>query len=155
MRTLTHNLGFPRIGAQRELKKHSKLTGKDKTMSINCWPQRVQSVPVTGCYSKGRNRSDPGRRFFTVRPHTRHDHVTRAIPHRFGNTGDKISPDLYFAMARGTADQPAMEMTKWFNTNYHYIVPEFDDTTQFRLASDRLFQEIEDAKALGITAKLS
>jgi len=76
-----------------------------------------------------------------------------AIPHRFGNTGDKISPDLYFAMARGTADQPAMEMTKWFNTNYHYIVPEFDDTTQFRLASDRLFQEIEDAKALGITAK--
>src|SRR5690606_23842929 len=76
-----------------------------------------------------------------------------AVPHRFGPVTDEIPLELYFAMARGTADQPAMEMTKWFNTNYHYIVPEFDEATVFRLASNRLFQEIAAAQALGITPK--
>lgn len=154
MRTLTHNLGFPRIGAQRELKKALETYWKGQS--------DVDQLLATARAIRTGNwllQKKAGIDLIPVGDFSLYDHILDmttllgAIPHRFGNTGDKISPDLYFAMARGTADQPAMEMTKWFNTNYHYIVPEFDDTTQFRLASDRLFQEIEDAKALGITAK--
>lgn len=154
MRTLTHNLGFPRIGAQRELKKALETYWKGQS--------DVDQLLATARAIRTDNwllQKKAGIDLIPVGDFSLYDHILDmttllgAIPHRFGNTGDKISPDLYFAMARGTADQPAMEMTKWFNTNYHYIVPEFDDTTQFRLASDRLFQEIEDAKALGITAK--
>ncbi len=154
MRTLTHNLGFPRIGAQRELKKALETYWKGQN--------DVDQLLATARAIRTGNwllQQKAGIDLIPVGDFSLYDHILDmttllgAIPHRFGNTGDKISPDLYFAMARGTADQPAMEMTKWFNTNYHYIVPEFDDTTRFRLASDRLFQEIEDAKALGITAK--
>lgn len=154
MRTLTHNLGFPRIGAQRELKKALETYWKGQS--------DVDQLLATARAIRTGNwllQKKAGIDLIPVGDFSLYDHILDmttllgAIPHRFGNTGDKISPDLYFAMARGTADQPAMEMTKWFNTNYHYIVPEFDDTTRFRLASDRLFQEIEDAKALGITAK--
>ncbi|WP_347887930.1 5-methyltetrahydropteroyltriglutamate--homocysteine S-methyltransferase [Nitrosomonas europaea] len=154
MRTLTHNLGFPRIGAQRELKKALETYWKGQS--------DVDQLLATARAIRTGNwllQKKAGIDLIPVGDFSLYDHILDmttllgAIPHRFGNTGDKISPDLYFAMARGTADQPAMEMTKWFNTNYHYIVPEFDDDTRFRLASDRLFQEIEDAKALGITAK--
>ncbi|QOJ08568.1 5-methyltetrahydropteroyltriglutamate--homocysteine S-methyltransferase [Nitrosomonas sp. H1_AOB3] len=154
MRTLTHNLGFPRIGAQRELKKALETYWKGQS--------DVDQLLATARAIRTGNwllQQKAGIDLIPVGDFSLYDHILDmttllgAIPHRFGNTSDKISPALYFAMARGTADQPAMEMTKWFNTNYHYIVPEFDDTTQFRLASDRLFQEIEEAKALGITAK--
>ncbi len=57
-------------------------------------------------------------------------------------------------MARGTETQPAMEMTKWFDTNYHYIVPEFDADTRFRIASPHLFREVAEARALGISPKV-
>ncbi len=154
MRALTHNLGFPRIGAQRELKKalESYWKGQSDIDQLLATAREIR----TGNWLL---QQKAGIDLIPAGDFSLYDHILDmttllgAIPHRFGNTGDKISPDLYFAMARGTADQPAMEMTKWFNTNYHYIVPEFDDTTQFRLASDRLFQEIEEAKALGITAK--
>lgn len=154
MRTLTHNLGFPRIGAQRELKKALETYWKGQN--------DVDQLLATARAIRTGNwllQKKAGIDLIPVGDFSLYDHILDmttllgAIPHRFGNTGDKISPDLYFAMARGTADQPAMEMTKWFNTNYHYIVPEFDDTTRFRLASDRLFQEIEEAGTLGITAK--
>jgi len=154
MTTLTHNLGFPRIGAQRELKKALETYWKGQN--------NIDQLLATAREIRTGNwllQQKAGIDLIPVGDFSLYDHILDmttllgAIPHRFGNTGDNISPDLYFAMARGTADQPAMEMTKWFNTNYHYIVPEFDDNTQFRLASDRLFQEIEEAKALGITAK--
>ena len=154
MRTLTHNLGFPRIGAQRELKKALETY----------WKEQGDIDQLLATARKIRNdnwllQQKAGIDLIPAGDFSLYDHILDmtallgAIPHRFGNASDKISPDLYFAMARGTADQPAMEMTKWFNTNYHYIVPEFDDATQFRLASDRLFQEIGEAKALGIIPK--
>ena len=77
-----------------------------------------------------------------------------AVPTRFNAGKDEIGLDLYFAMARGTANQPAMEMTKWFDTNYHYIVPEFDAHTPFRIGSSQLFREVAEAKALGISPKV-
>jgi 5-methyltetrahydropteroyltriglutamate--homocysteine methyltransferase len=76
-----------------------------------------------------------------------------AVPKRFNAQEDEVGLDLYFAMARGTATQPAMEMTKWFDTNYHYIVPEFEPDTRFRVASPQLFREVAEARTLGITPK--
>lgn len=61
-----------------------------------------------------------------------------------------VDLDTYFAMARGSAVAPAMEMTKWFDTNYHYIVPEFYEGQEFRLASRKPIDEFKEAKALGI-----
>ncbi|MXS86432.1 5-methyltetrahydropteroyltriglutamate--homocysteine S-methyltransferase [Nitrosomonas sp. HPC101] len=154
MTTLTHNLGFPRIGAQRELKKALETYWKGQS-SIDQLLTTAREIRTGNWLLQQKTGID----LIPVGDFSLYDHVLDmtallgAIPQRFGNTGGSISSDLYFAMARGTADQPAMEMTKWFNTNYHYIVPEFDSNTQFRLASDRLFQEIEAAKALGINAK--
>src|SRR3954454_7543190 len=61
--------------------------------------------------------------------------------------------DTYFAMARGTDDALALEMTKWFDTNYHYIVPELGPDTSFKLSSSKPFDEYAEAKALGIETK--
>jgi 5-methyltetrahydropteroyltriglutamate--homocysteine methyltransferase len=61
--------------------------------------------------------------------------------------------DTYFAMARGTKDAPAMEMTKWFDTNYHYIVPEFHKGQTFSLSSRKALDEVNEAKALGIVTR--
>ncbi|WP_291520754.1 5-methyltetrahydropteroyltriglutamate--homocysteine S-methyltransferase, partial [Acidithiobacillus sp.] len=59
----------------------------------------------------------------------------------------------FFAMARGSSTQPAMEMTKWFDANYHFIVPEFHEGMDFRLSSDRIFAQVKEAQALGLKAK--
>jgi 5-methyltetrahydropteroyltriglutamate--homocysteine methyltransferase len=77
-----------------------------------------------------------------------------AVPARFNVGKDEVGLDLYFAMARGTDNQPAMEMTKWFDTNYHYIVPEFNVRTKFCIASSQLFKEVAEAKMLGIVPKV-
>jgi 5-methyltetrahydropteroyltriglutamate--homocysteine methyltransferase len=73
-----------------------------------------------------------------------------AIPSRFGTIEGKVDWETYFAMARGTSTEPAMEMTKWFDTNYHYIVPEFEANQKFHLASTKPIDEFIEAKALGI-----
>ncbi|WP_292979610.1 5-methyltetrahydropteroyltriglutamate--homocysteine S-methyltransferase [Nitrosomonas sp.] len=154
MNTVTHNLGFPRIGAQRELKKALETYWKGQ-IDDNQLLVTAQEIRTNNWLWQQK----AGIGLIPVGDFALYDHILDmtallgAIPQRFGSAGDDVSLDLYFAMARGTADQPAMEMTKWFNTNYHYIVPEFDDTTRFHLASDRLFREIEEAKALGVNAK--
>ncbi|MDP8930352.1 MAG: 5-methyltetrahydropteroyltriglutamate--homocysteine S-methyltransferase [Actinomycetota bacterium] len=77
-----------------------------------------------------------------------------AVPDRYGTTGRGLDLDTYFAMARGRqgsgVDVTAMEMTKWFDTNYHYIVPELGPDTQFSLQSDKPFVEHNEARKLGI-----
>ena len=77
-----------------------------------------------------------------------------AAPARFNAGSDEIGLDLYFAMARGTANQPAMEMTKWFDTNYHYIVPEFDAQTSIPYRFAATLQGSGRGKALGISPKV-
>ncbi len=81
-----------------------------------------------------------------------------AIPNRFGWNGTTIDLDLYFRMARGKSmtgkpDIKPCEMTKWFNTNYHYIVPELDKNTDFRLSSNKIFDEFMQARNIGILVK--
>jgi len=75
-----------------------------------------------------------------------------AIPKRFENLKDE---ELYFAMARGNDNCVAMEMTKWFNTNYHYIVPEISKDTTFKLNSKKVIEEYKEAKELGIKTKIN
>ncbi|MBU2824850.1 5-methyltetrahydropteroyltriglutamate--homocysteine S-methyltransferase, partial [Acidithiobacillus ferrooxidans] len=69
-----------------------------------------------------------------------------AIPPRYGFAGGQVGLDTFFAMARGSATQPAMEMTKWFDTNYHFIVPEFHEGMDFRLSSERLFDQVKEVQ---------
>ncbi|MBN9134214.1 MAG: 5-methyltetrahydropteroyltriglutamate--homocysteine S-methyltransferase [Nitrosospira multiformis] len=151
---LTHNLGFPRIGAQRELKRALEAYWRDdiddeqlKTTAAELrkrhWLlQRGQGIDLI-----------PAGDFALYDQMLNMTALLGAIPERFGAGKDETELDLYFAMARGTADQPAMEMTKWFDTNYHYIVPEFDAHTCFRIASEQLFREVAEAQALGIKPK--
>jgi 5-methyltetrahydropteroyltriglutamate--homocysteine methyltransferase len=73
-----------------------------------------------------------------------------AVPSRYEWTGGDIGHDVYFSMARGNASKPAMEMTKWFDTNYHYIVPELGPETKFQYASKKAVSEYKEAKELGI-----
>jgi 5-methyltetrahydropteroyltriglutamate--homocysteine methyltransferase len=74
-----------------------------------------------------------------------------AVPERYSWTGGEIGFDTYFSMARGNASVPAMEMTKWFDTNYHFIVPELGPDTKFSYASHKAVTEYKEAKALGIS----
>jgi len=82
-----------------------------------------------------------------------------AVPARFRDRGELSGLPLYFAMARGLQqgggglDVPAMEMTKWFDTNYHYIVPEFTIRQEFRLASTKPVDEFNEAKSVGISSR--
>lgn len=90
-----------------------------------------------------------------------------AVPPRFKHAGGSVDLDTYFLMARGLAPQPygttiqdvqpasapALEMTKWFDTNYHNLVPEFNSNTTFKLSSTKPFDEFEEAKAMGIVTR--
>ena len=80
-----------------------------------------------------------------------------ALPARYNWSSDRVDFTTYFAMARGFQregiDLPAMEMTKWFDTNYHYIVPEFRAGQTFRLGSTKVIDEFMEAKTLGIQTR--
>jgi len=150
---ITHNLGFPRIGAQRELKKALEAYWNEKSTAeqLLATASKIQTL-------NWQIQKRSGIDLIPVGDFSLYDHVLDmtmllgAIPHRFD--ADYSEPlNLYFAMARGNPKQPAMEMTKWFNTNYHYIVPEFDANTEFKLASMKLFEDIKAAQACGITPK--
>ncbi len=171
---LTHTLGFPRMGAQRALKfALESLWRGDSTEA------ELQSTAAQLRQLHWQAQADAGLGFVTVGDFALYDHVANHIqllgcePARFGF--DAHAPELarYFAMARGvsaqaenhqgcsagctakhpTTGQPALEMTKWFDTNYHYLVPEFSAHTQFHLASERLFAEVAEAQALGHRVK--
>jgi len=76
-----------------------------------------------------------------------------AVPSRFTHVGGAVSLATYFAMARGSAGAPAMEMTKWFDTNYHYVVPEFEPGMRYELLSAKVVDEFLEAKAQGVETR--
>ncbi|RLJ40165.1 5-methyltetrahydropteroyltriglutamate--homocysteine S-methyltransferase [Acidovorax sp. 106] len=176
---LTHTLGFPRMGAQRELKfaLESFWRGDSTEAELQATAAQLRQLHWQA-------QADAGLGFVTVGDFALYDHVANHIqllgcePARFGFDGHTPELARYFAMARGvsakvasahagcsagcnaahtpthtTAGQPALEMTKWFDTNYHYLVPEFSAHTQFQLASERLFAEVAEAQALGHRVK--
>lgn len=151
---LATNLGFPRIGAKRELKKATE----------SFWKQELDEngLREVGSMIRKTNwimQKQAGIDHIPVGDFSYYDHVLDmsallgAIPERYGFSGGTVDMATYFAMARGNNQQPAMEMTKWFDTNYHYIVPEFRTDMTFRISSSKIFDEIEEAKSLGITPR--
>src|SRR5665213_348244 len=157
----THNLGYSRIGSQRELKKASELYWGGKLT--------VQQLLQTGKTIRQQNwqlQKDAGIDIIPCNDFSFYDQVldislmVGAIPERYHSLMEvKQMPDidLLFAMARGYQkdgyDVTAMEMTKWFDTNYHYIVPEFIANQKFSLYSTKVLNEFLEAKANGINAK--
>ena len=155
---ISHNLGFPPLGVARELKRATE----------GYWSGKV-SLPdllKTGAELRVRHwrlQQDAGIDLIPSNDFSFYDRMldtcalVGAVPRRYGWAGGPVDIDTYFAMARGVQsggrDVTAMEMTKWFDTNYHYIVPEFEPAQAFRLSSAKPVDEFQEAKALGIETK--
>lgn len=150
------NLGYPRIGLHRELKRglESYWAGKnpEKNLLTTTHSIRIENWLL---------QKNLGIHHIPVNDFSLYDHVldtvvmVGAIPDRFQINQTPIDLDGYFAMARGTQhgkfnNIPPLEMTKWFNTNYHYIVPEISRNTQFALNMEKVITEINEAKLLAI-----
>jgi 5-methyltetrahydropteroyltriglutamate--homocysteine methyltransferase len=159
----TANLGFPRIGANRELKKAIESYWK-KTSSAT----ELQKVAAEIRAKNWQTQKDAGIAFIPSNDFSFYDQILDtqalfgAVPERFQFNGGNVDLDLYFAMARGEQklgaqldgiDVTAMEMTKWFDTNYHYIVAEFKKNQQFKISSTKIFDEYLEAKKLGIETR--
>ncbi len=156
---LVHTLGFPRIGLKRELKQAAESYWQEK---IDCG--QLASVGRMLRQRHWEIQAQAGMDLIPVGDFSWYDHVldttclVGAIPNRFGQVKGEVDLDTYFRMARGHAPsgqpQPPLEMTKWFDTNYHYLVPELTEDMEFSLASEKLFAELQEAKAiLGEKAK--
>ncbi|PUA19934.1 5-methyltetrahydropteroyltriglutamate--homocysteine S-methyltransferase [Glaciimonas sp. PCH181] len=152
---LAHVLGFPRIGAQRELKFAQESFWKGASDEA--------ALRETGATLRARHwkaQADAGLDFVTVGDFAWYDQLLGtlallgAIPQRFGFDAKQLTLADYFTLARGSKQHFAMEMTKWFDTNYHYLVPEWSIETQFDGGVDWLFDEIAEAQALGHQAKV-
>lgn len=155
--TVIHNLGFPRIGARRELKFAQESYWKGESSA-------AQLFEVAQALRARHWQQQADFDFVPVGDFTLYDHILDMsvtlgnLPSRaYEHGGDEL--DAFFRIARGRSpiDQgagvAAGEMTKWFNSNYHYIVPEFDQNTRFQLNSKRLLSQIEEAKAQGVKFK--
>lgn len=157
-RITTHNLGYPRIGARREL----------KFALEDYWRGELDAAGLEAAGHALRERHwreqrAAGMDWVPVGDFSLYDHVADttlllgAAPARFGAEANPL--EGYFRMARGRAHDddpgatPALEMTKWFDTNYHYLVPELHSGQSFRLHGERLFAQVREAQALGLDAK--
>ncbi|KRG65509.1 5-methyltetrahydropteroyltriglutamate--homocysteine methyltransferase [Stenotrophomonas humi] len=157
MTTVT-NLGFPRIGARRELKHAlegywrgesdaAQLQASAAALRARHWQlQRDAGVDV------------PPSNDFSLYDHVLDTAVLfDAIPQRYRQLAERAPLDAYFAMARGLqrddVDLHALEMTKWFDTNYHYLVPELQRDQVFTLRGDKPQSEYREARALGIDTR--
>ncbi|MCS3664110.1 5-methyltetrahydropteroyltriglutamate--homocysteine methyltransferase [Salinibacter ruber] len=157
------NLGYPRIGAHRELKRavegywkgdltKDELRDSAQALRESHWAtQRELGLDVV-----------PSNDFSYYDQVLDACAMVGAVPERFPWDGTEVDLDTYFAMARGLQEKDlegeesgvqAMEMTKWFDTNYHYIVPEFSHDTTFSLSSTKVIDEYEEAKAQGVDTR--
>jgi 5-methyltetrahydropteroyltriglutamate--homocysteine methyltransferase len=171
----THNLGYPRIGEQRELKKATEAYWKGKLT--------LDELLATGKKLRETNwnkQKAAGIDLIPVNDFSFYDQMLDLscllgnVPPRFQWKGGQTDVNTVFTVARGTqggassvahehgadcgcggkgVSTYASEMTKWFDTNYHYIVPEFQADTKFTLSSTKVFDELAEAKALGINGK--
>lgn len=159
----THNLGFPRIGAKRELKFALESYWKNQSSR--------DELKKVGAQLRERHWKDQARLHFApVGDFAFYDQVLD-MSFTLGNLPGRVRDfhgdplDNYFRVARGRSAQDADahsaccggvvagEMTKWFDTNYHYIVPEFDAATHFSLDASRLVEQLAEARALGVGVK--
>ncbi len=155
---ITNILGYPEIGDKRELKKAIESFWRGETTE--------DELTLAAANIKNKNwklLKNEGIDLIPSNDFTLYDQMLDMscllgnIPERFGKH-DKVDLDLYFRMARGksvvgNSDIKPCEMTKWFNTNYHYIVPELSVDTNFKLSSDKIFNEFKEALEIGILTK--
>ncbi|MCZ6445249.1 MAG: 5-methyltetrahydropteroyltriglutamate--homocysteine S-methyltransferase [Planctomycetota bacterium] len=154
------NLGFPRIGRKRELKK-----ALESYWSGACGVSELEAVGAELRKANWRLQRDAGIDHIPSNDFSFYDHVldtcamVGAVPDRYAWKASCVDLDTYFAMARGIQDEStgrdviAMEMTKWFDTNYHYIVPEFAADQKFTLASTKAIDEFNEAKGIGVQTR--
>src|SRR5919108_498605 len=153
---LSNIAGFPRIGPRRELKFATEgyWRGEVSEPELLAVAKRIR-------LENWRLMQQAGIDLIPSNDFSLYDHVldtaalVGAVPGRYEHDGGQVALDTYFAMARGRqdggVDVTAMEMTKWFDTNYHYIVPELGPDTRFSLSSDKPFAEHAEAmEELGI-----
>ncbi|CAN1171083.1 5-methyltetrahydropteroyltriglutamate--homocysteine methyltransferase [Linum perenne] len=152
LRTMaSHIVGYPRMGPKRELKfaLESFWDGKSSAEDLQKVAKDLRS-------SIWKQMSDAGIKYIPSNTFSYYDQMLDttamlgAVPDRYGWKGGEIGFDVYFSMARGNASVPAMEMTKWFDTNYHYIVPELGPDVKFSYASHKAVEEYKEAKAIGV-----
>jgi 5-methyltetrahydropteroyltriglutamate--homocysteine methyltransferase len=161
--TTVHNLGFPRIGAKRELKFALESYWKGET---SCGALKAQGAALRNSHWTAQAGLDlaPAGDFSFYDQVLDMSFTLGNLPERVrGFHGDAL--DNYFRVARGRSAPSAEdhaarcggvaagEMTKWFDTNYHYIVPEFMAATEFMLDASRLLEQLAEARALGVKAK--
>jgi 5-methyltetrahydropteroyltriglutamate--homocysteine methyltransferase len=154
---LSNIAGFPRIGPNRELKFAAEGYWRGETSA-----EQLAKTSSEIRLANWQLMRDAGIDLIPSNDFSLYDQVLDAIalvgavPERYGHGGGEVDLETYFAMARGRqgegVDVTAMEMTKWFDTNYHYIVPELGPATRFELSSSKPFDEFVEAEdALGIT----
>ncbi|GAB3579641.1 5-methyltetrahydropteroyltriglutamate--homocysteine S-methyltransferase [Leifsonia lichenia] len=153
-------IGYPRIGRRRELKKavESFWAGNSTADELEATAAELRSVTRERLAALGLGRDDASiPESFSYYDQVLDAAVTvGAIPSRFASLADADGAvDLagYFTIARGEGENAPLEMTKWFDSNYHYLVPEIGPETAFRLASDRIVREFEEAKAAGFVTR--
>ncbi|HEY9097334.1 MAG TPA: 5-methyltetrahydropteroyltriglutamate--homocysteine S-methyltransferase [Thiobacillus sp.] len=150
---LAHVLGVPRIGPQRELKfaQEAFWRGEIDEAALKAVASGIRQANWQHQHAAGLDVVAVGD-FAFYDQMLNHVALLGCAPPRFG-FGDPINLSQYFQLARGNADCHAMEMTKWFDTNYHYLVPEFKPDTQFSLDQNWLFDEVGEAQVAGFNAK--
>jgi 5-methyltetrahydropteroyltriglutamate--homocysteine methyltransferase len=149
--------GYPRIGSHREMKKALEAfwTGKIGEDDLQATAREIRRAGWEAQAGAGLDLM-PANDFSLYDQVLDMSALLGNIPQRYGWDGGEGDLDTYFAMARGRTgarDVPAMEMTKWFDTNYHYIVPELHPDTTFALSSAKPFEELDEAQAAGASAK--
>ncbi|WP_052190755.1 5-methyltetrahydropteroyltriglutamate--homocysteine S-methyltransferase [Chitinibacter sp. ZOR0017] len=150
----SHILGFPRIGAQRELKFALERfwRGESSEAELTQVGQQLRR-------QHWRWQAEAGLNWVTVGDFAWYDQILNTaallgtLPARFGFNAKTLTLSQYFELARGNTDQFALEMTKYFDTNYHYLVPELSSSTAFAGGVDWFFHEVEDALTQGHAVK--
>ena len=152
------NLGMPRIGRHRELKRAIEAY----------WAGSIDAESVAQVARERRVENWELQRTLGITSIPSNDFslydqvldtccLLGALPERFGFEGDEVDLDTYFALARGTERRgrqiPPLEMTKWFDTNYHYLVPELGPNSEFRVGSQKPVEEFLEARALGVETR--
>ncbi|CAL4317957.1 5-methyltetrahydropteroyltriglutamate--homocysteine S-methyltransferase [Buchnera aphidicola] len=158
MTVFNHILGFPRIGSKRELKK-----AQEEYWSGKITKKELFSVGKKLRKENWKQQKKYGIDFLPVGDFSWYDQVLTTsmflgnIPIRHKNSDSSVDIDTMFRIARGSAPKgksvPASEMTKWFNTNYHYIVPEFYKNQEFSYSWSQLLEEVDEALSLGYKIK--
>ena len=146
-------IGFPRIGEKRELKKVlEKYWAKQTDFNEVKYVAEQLKKRHWNYQKEAKIEFIPSNDFSYYDNMLDTSILLGAIPKRFESLKDE---ELYFTMARGNETCVAMEMTKWFNTNYHYIVPEISKNTIFKLNSKKVIEEYKEARELGIKTKIN